>query len=543
MNKLAPIVIFTYSRLDSLKKTIKYLKLNRLSKYSDLYIFSDHYRSRIDKESVLEVRKFLKHINGFKKIKIIFRKRNFGLSKNIVSGVSLIVKKYGKIIVLEDDILVSSNFLNYMNFALNKYQSNKKVWHINSWNYQLGKDNNFTNTFFTRLMNCWGWGTWSDRWKYFSKDTNAILRKFNTKDIYGFNMDNSFNYWSQILRNKKGIINTWAIFWYASIYKKKSLCLSPTESLSNNIGFDNFSESQPNELNSFYMINKDFFLKKKKFFTFPNEVEENTFFFKKIISILKSTKKNNFFVRFLLKLLRYLKFNSFSSANFISKYILLSGYNSLLINKFKVDTFKNQKKINLINSPSFKLLFDTILLYKKKYGKFPKKILDVGGGLGENILSLKNTYKIKINCTILENDTLVRIIKENKFTHCNFISIKKEIPLGEKFDIIFLSASLEYINSPYKLLKQLSEFTQKIIVIGRINKENWKNFKIQASNFKQNVPFVENLPLNKNKIVFYPCQNLSINKIYKTLSSFKLLNKKYDDNDKLNITLKKQNES
>ena len=88
MESLAPIVIFTYTRLDTLKKTIKYLKLNNLARLSEIYIFSDGYKSKIDKKYVLKVRKYLQTIKGFKKINLIFKKKNFGLANNIVKGVS-----------------------------------------------------------------------------------------------------------------------------------------------------------------------------------------------------------------------------------------------------------------------------------------------------------------------------------------------------------------------------------------------------------------------------------------------------------------------
>ena len=110
MSELSPIALFTYIRIDTLKLTLKYLQKNNISKSSVLYIFSDSYKSEIDRKKVEEVRKFLKKLKGFKKIHIVKRKKNFGLSNNITSGVDFVLKKYDKIIVLEDDIIVSSNF-------------------------------------------------------------------------------------------------------------------------------------------------------------------------------------------------------------------------------------------------------------------------------------------------------------------------------------------------------------------------------------------------------------------------------------------------
>lgn len=539
MESLAPIVIFTYTRLDTLKKTIKYLKLNNLARLSEIYIFSDGYKSKIDKKYVLKVRKYLQTIKGFKKINLIFKKKNFGLADNIVKGVSNVIEKHGKIIVLEDDIVVSSNFLEYMNFALNKYQSIKKVWHINSWNYNFKIDETEVNTFFTRVMNCWGWGTWKDRWKFFDKNPKKIIKNFSKKNIFNFNIENSYDFWSQIKRNKSGSINTWAIFWYVNIFENKGVCLSPVESLSKNIGYDNFSENIPNEQNSYEKIDKSFFLKKKKKFTFPKLTDENKLILNKIIKHLKnSKKKGSIFKRLIIKILNKLSFSSFYAANFFSKIFFLSNYNSQHINLFKVKSFQGQTQINLTRSPSFKLLVDAISIYKKKYNLLPKKILDIGGGLGENFLFLRKMYKIRINSTIIENETLVKIIKKNKIKHCNFTSNIKKI--NENFDMIILSATLEYVENPYALLKVLSNLTKKIIVIGRMNVGYSDKYKIQVSSLQQNVPYVENLPRNKNKIIFYPYKNLSIPKICKNLKNFKILSKKRDVNDKINIIFKKK---
>ena len=135
----APIILFTYRRLATLKKVIISLNRNKLSKKTEIYIFSDGYKNLQDKQDVLNVREYLKTINKFKKVKLIFRKKNIGLSKNIIQGTTkiLLLKKKG--IILEDDIIVSTNFLIFMNLCLDKFKDAKKVWHINSWNYNIKK--------------------------------------------------------------------------------------------------------------------------------------------------------------------------------------------------------------------------------------------------------------------------------------------------------------------------------------------------------------------------------------------------------------------
>ena len=234
-SKLAPIVVFTYVRVEKLKKSIETLKQCDLSKKSHLYIFSDSYKNKKEKPYVDKVRKYIKSIKGFKKISIIFRKKNYGLSHNIIDGVTKIINRHGKIIVIEEDIIVDKNFLNFLNQSLNFYKNKKSIWHISGWNYNLNMPLSFDG-YFTKTMNCWGWGTWKDRWKYFEKNPKKIIDTWTKKMISQFNFDNTHNFFSQIVRNKEHKINTWAIFWYAVIFENRKLCLNPTITHSENIG-------------------------------------------------------------------------------------------------------------------------------------------------------------------------------------------------------------------------------------------------------------------------------------------------------------------
>ena len=165
----APIVLFVYNRPWHTKQTIDALKNNYLANESELYIYSDAPKHSQDISSVQEVRNYIKSINGFKNIKIIYRKRNYGLADSIIDGVTEIVNKYGKIIVLEDDIVTSPHFLQFINDALIYYEEVNEVWHISGWNYPI-QPINLHDTFLWRVMNCWGWATWANRWQYFEKN-------------------------------------------------------------------------------------------------------------------------------------------------------------------------------------------------------------------------------------------------------------------------------------------------------------------------------------------------------------------------------------
>src|ERR1700733_3957738 len=129
--KIAPIVLFVHNRLETVKKTIESLQMNTLAKESELYIFSDGPKNPDDKIQVDLVREYLKTIRGFKNITIDESPKNSGLAISIIHGVTEIVEKFNKVIVLEDDLITSPYFLQFMNDGLNIYENDEKVMTIN----------------------------------------------------------------------------------------------------------------------------------------------------------------------------------------------------------------------------------------------------------------------------------------------------------------------------------------------------------------------------------------------------------------------------
>ena len=197
---LAPIVLFTYNRLWHTRQTIEALKKNELSSQSELFIYSDGWRDKDDKQKVLEVRKYLKTVEGFKKITLIFREKNWGLADSIIDGVTDIVNRYEKIIVLEDDMITSIYFLNYINENLIIYENENKVASIHAYIYPIKES--LPNVFFLKGADCWGWATWKNRWTIFESDGNKLLEKLFRKNLqYEFNFYNSFDY-IDMLKNK-----------------------------------------------------------------------------------------------------------------------------------------------------------------------------------------------------------------------------------------------------------------------------------------------------------------------------------------------------
>lgn len=234
---LAPIVLFAFNRPEHTARTLGALSKNELARESDLFVYLDGPRNPDDSELIERVYRVIASIKGFKSIVINRKTANAGLASNIIKGVSDVISRHGRVIVIEDDMVTSPKFLKYMNDALEYYSNNKKVWHVSGFTEYIGVDRP-NDSFLWRVMHCWGWATWADRWLHFEKKPQELVGTFTPEMIKQFNLDGYQNFWAQVVLNANGKINTWAIFWYATIFKNNGLCLSPFNSYVQNIGLD-----------------------------------------------------------------------------------------------------------------------------------------------------------------------------------------------------------------------------------------------------------------------------------------------------------------
>ncbi|HZY40202.1 MAG TPA: sugar transferase [Mucilaginibacter sp.] len=287
MQNLAPVALFVYNRPEHTRRTISYLQKNLLADESRLFIFSDAPKTEADKTNVDEVRQLIKGVTGFKSIKITERKNNLGLAESIISGVTQLVKEYGKVIVFEDDLLSSPFTLQYFNEALTRYKNEEKVMHIGAYLYNIDKKG-LPQTFFFRAATSWGWATWARAWKDFEPDVDILLKQFDQKKISQFSIEGTMNFWKQLEGFKAGKNDSWAIRWYASIFLKGGLTLNPTVSLVHNIGNDG-SGVHSNKENMYAVQTAQ-----QPVTQFPKEIKENQLAYQAIKAFLKKRKGSIF---------------------------------------------------------------------------------------------------------------------------------------------------------------------------------------------------------------------------------------------------------
>lgn len=236
-NTYAPILLFVYNRPEHVRRNIQALLKNELAAESELFIYSDAAKDETSQAAVKEVRAFIRSIQGFKKITITERAENWGLARSIIDGVTTLINRYGRVIVLEDDLVVAPHFLQFMNDALETYRDEERVGHIQACDFT--HDPSLPDTFLIKWTGSWGWGTWDRAWKHFNADGKALLTELESRKLtYTFDFNGKYGYTRMLRRQIEGKNNSWAIRWNASLFLKDILSLNVGKSLVQNEGFD-----------------------------------------------------------------------------------------------------------------------------------------------------------------------------------------------------------------------------------------------------------------------------------------------------------------
>ena len=234
----APVVLFCYNRVENLIRTVAALRKNELAEETDLIIYSDGPKNAVDAEKVAAVREYIHLIRGFRSVEIHESECNKGLANSVIAGVTHVVNRYGKVIVLEDDLLTHPGFLRFMNEALVFYEKEERVAGIHGWRPLNDFDFPVPDTFFTNEVGCWGWATWKRAWSFFEPDGEKLLKQFTSAgQIEKFNVFNSYPFYELLQKQVAGEVDSWAIRWYASVFLNGKLGLQPGKNMIKNIGY------------------------------------------------------------------------------------------------------------------------------------------------------------------------------------------------------------------------------------------------------------------------------------------------------------------
>tara|TARA_B100001250_G_scaffold314789_1_gene276998 strand:+ start:3532 stop:4398 length:867 start_codon:yes stop_codon:yes gene_type:complete len=246
MNNTA-VIIFAFCREKSLQSLLKSIQDNDKFMQYPYYFFIDGPRDKSDEEKIAKVSKIVEDFSVPKKT-IIKSKKNQGLANSIILGVNEVSRSYEQFIVLEDDLMLDKNFLDFMKGSLEHFKSDKKVVNISGFSNLILNETNNENYYLSKRSTSWGWASWSSKWSLVNFDNykNASLKDYIL--LFLISPDLPF-----MLRNQfQNKINSWAIRLVLHQAQNKLFSVTPINSYVLNQGDDNFA------------TNVDFIFQRKK---------------------------------------------------------------------------------------------------------------------------------------------------------------------------------------------------------------------------------------------------------------------------------------
>lgn len=236
MGEQAPVGIFVYNRPDHTRRLLESLHRNPIFGQSPITVFCDGPKTTDDLDAIActraVVREMLPASAAF-----VEREANRGLAASIIDGVSMLTRRHGRVIVCEDDLIFAPEALEFLNRALDRYRDEPKVMHVAAYMFPVKA--RLPEAHFYREATCWGWATWDRAWRHFEPDAARLLDYVGAPERKNrFDIEGSMYFHEMLRQQVVGRIDSWAIRWYASMFRAGGLALHPGRSLVQNEGFD-----------------------------------------------------------------------------------------------------------------------------------------------------------------------------------------------------------------------------------------------------------------------------------------------------------------
>lgn len=240
-NNKAPLVVFTFTRVEHTIKVITALSKCLGAKESRLYIHLDAPRNESEKEKSQQLKKFYSTLDSsFENVEVIEQDVNLGCDRSMLYMMEIIFKKYDRAIVLEDDDLPHAEFINYMNFMLEKYESDKSIAGISAYCPPININEHYPHSVYKSFRGAsWGWSTWRDDWvtiDWEAKNYQSLKSSFSLRKQFSKGGQDMFPMLLTAMEMKA--VPNWDIIRCFDLFNKNKYFIYPTKSLIKNIGFD-----------------------------------------------------------------------------------------------------------------------------------------------------------------------------------------------------------------------------------------------------------------------------------------------------------------
>lgn len=492
------LAIFAYKRPDHLRQTLAALANNNGINDWDIYFFLDGPRTAEDEQAVQEVRDVIEASSFFPRCKIRAESSNRGLYSAITKGVSYVLSRHESVVVLEEDIVTASSFLDYMRTSLELYRDEAAVGSIHGYLPPF-RNNAFPETFFLRGADCWGWATWRDRWECFREDASQMLREIESQGLaYHFNLLGNYPFTDLLAARASGQSGSWAICWHASCYLAGLHALYPGRSLVENIGLDNSGEHcQPSPMMASTAASQPIRVSKVPVEELPwvhstyseyfSSANRRTNRLKRLVKLLYGQSQS--VGRRVLGLCRrlYRRKPALLRPTIGISILHLNGpypdYETALLHSQGYDSSVVLEKVQqgvlaVLNGKAEyerdgtafdkapEILHLNILL--RSLLNVGDTVVDFGGGLGGLFINNPSLFEPCSRRIVVEQDSFVRAGQKLcgeyslSIEFLNSLSLLESVP-----DVLILSGVLPYLSDPFLVLDEVAKLKPKAIIVDR----------------------------------------------------------------------------
>lgn len=236
----APLAVIAFNRPDKLTSTLDSLSRCDLAQGTDIFIYVDGPRTGREGEpsKVAKTIEVARSATGFKSVSVIASPENRGLAASVTGAAGALLDRFGRVIVLEDDLAVAPGFLLFMNTMLDRYENDSRVMQISAFGTSVVHHRTYPwDVYLNRRAHSWSWATWKDRWDTVDwqvsdfEDLARNRRARRSFNEYGSDLFGMLEGW------KTGRNNSWYIRFNYSMHKQGRFCVCPVRTLVRNEGF------------------------------------------------------------------------------------------------------------------------------------------------------------------------------------------------------------------------------------------------------------------------------------------------------------------
>ncbi|HEX8313510.1 MAG TPA: hypothetical protein VF609_00875 [Flavisolibacter sp.] len=239
------IAVFCYKRAAKLKVSMEALLKNPECADMDIIFFCDGAKTEKDLPGVMATREYINSITGFRNVFKQFREKNLTTGPNFEQGIRYLCENYDQFIVVEDDLVVTPNYLRYMLDSLAFYKNEPSIFTISGYAFPLKVAGYEYDTVIHSRFSCYGWASWSNRVQNVIWDKTQLEQIRKTSPRFKARLDKEGMDLYRILKKQlNGTISTWDIQMQVQVAENNLKVVYPIISKASNIGFDNESTNQ-----------------------------------------------------------------------------------------------------------------------------------------------------------------------------------------------------------------------------------------------------------------------------------------------------------